>query len=195
MVAYLTDDKCWIQWKRSEKLCELSGLEYLHNPCTQLDARLHPGDCTQKWDPYLMKKTLWPNFRQVIIAMLSGGAVGQFFEPAPRRGTKLKYASGARRRNSRVFAFPCILGPPTQPSSIFLRVWPSSVRRVSKSTLWLGSSLATSYLNNLMVAYLTDAGCWLQWKRNERLRELAGLEYIGNPCAQLDAQLHLGLDP
>ena len=46
-----------------------------------------------------------------------------------------------------------------------------------------------------MVAYLNDARCWLQWKRKERLCEFGGLEYLLNPCAQLDAQLHMGLDP
>ena len=46
-----------------------------------------------------------------------------------------------------------------------------------------------------MIAYLIDASCWLQWKSNERLCELGGLEYLLNPCARLDTQLHLGLDP
>ena len=31
-------------------------------------------------------------------------------------------------------------------------------------------------------------------KRRERLCELAGLEYLLNPCARLDARLHPGLD-
>ena len=46
-----------------------------------------------------------------------------------------------------------------------------------------------------MVAYLTDASCWIQWKRNERLCELGVSEYLLNPCTQLDVQLHPGLDP
>ena len=41
--------------------------------------------------------------------------------------------------------------------------------------------------DDLMVAYLNDARCWLQWKINERLCELGGLESILNPCARLDA--------
>ena len=40
-----------------------------------------------------------------------------------------------------------------------------------------------------MVAYLTDD------RMNRRLCELGGLEYLLNPCARLDTQLHLGLDP
>ena len=35
-----------------------------------------------------------------------------FRETAPRRGTKVKSASGAKRHNSRVFDFPCIFGTP-----------------------------------------------------------------------------------
>ena len=46
-----------------------------------------------------------------------------------------------------------------------------------------------------MVAYLTDARCWLQWERNERLCKLGGLEYLLNSCTRLDPRLHLGLDP
>ena len=31
------------------------------------------------------------------------------------------------------------------------------------------------YIYDLMVAYLTNARCYLQWKRNERLCEFGGL--------------------
>ena len=47
----------------------------------------------------------------------------------------------------------------------------------------------------LMVAYLTNTRFWLQWKRNERLCKLGGLEHTLNPYAQLDAILHPGMDP
>ena len=43
----------------------------------------------------------------------------QFREPAPRRGTKVKVASGAERCNSHVFAFPYILGPRLDPLPYF----------------------------------------------------------------------------
>ena len=43
--------------------------------------------------------------------MLSGGTVGWFSKPAPRRGTKVKSASGAKRHNFLIFSFPRILGP------------------------------------------------------------------------------------
>ena len=73
-----------------------------------------------------MTSTVWPNRRQGIITMLSGGAVGQYHEPAQiRLGTKVKDASGAERCNSRVFTFSRILGTlgtPTRPSYVFLRV-------------------------------------------------------------------------
>ena len=42
MVAYLTNARCCLQWKRNEKMCELGGLGYLLNPCARLDARLYP---------------------------------------------------------------------------------------------------------------------------------------------------------
>ena len=42
MVAYLTDARLATVTRR-ERLCELGGLEYLINPCAQLDTRLHPG--------------------------------------------------------------------------------------------------------------------------------------------------------
>ena len=49
--------------------------------------------------------------------------------------------------------------------------------------------------DNLAFAYLTDARCYLQCKSNESLCELGGLEYLLNPCAQMDSRLHPGLDP
>ena len=46
-----------------------------------------------------------------------------------------------------------------------------------------------------MDVYLTNARCWLQLKRNERLCELTGLESLLIPCARLDVRLHPGLEP
>ena len=46
-----------------------------------------------------------------------------------------------------------------------------------------------------MVTYLTNASCWLQLKRYDRLCELEGLEYLFIPYVQLDARLHPGLYP
>ena len=46
-----------------------------------------------------------------------------------------------------------------------------------------------------MVAYLTYAMFWIQWKRNERLCELGVLESLLNPCTRPDVRLHPGLDP
>ena len=119
--------------------------------------------------------------------MLSGGMTGQFFETALRRGAKVKVASCAEKLRSCIFVFPHILVPPNRPSSVFLRVSSSSVRGVPKLRLCLGSSLAMAELNDLMFAYLTDAGCWLQRKRDERLCDLAELESLLNPCTRLDA--------
>ena len=48
---------------------------------------------------------------------------------------------------------------------------------------------------DLMVAYLNDARCRLQLKRNERLYEFAGWESLFNPCTRLGVQLHPVLDP
>ena len=45
-----------------------------------------------------------------------------------------------------------------------------------------------------MVAYLTDDKLTTV-TRIERICEFGGLEYLLNPCARLDTQLHPGLEP
>ena len=82
-VAYLTDARFWLQWERNERICELGGLEYLLNPCSRLDAQLHPG----------LEPALGSNLDdeysvtqyQGIIIISSGGTVVRFHEPAPIR--------------------------------------------------------------------------------------------------------------
>ena len=55
-------------------------------------------------------------------------------------------------------------------------------------------SLATVYLHDLMVTYLTDARLATVNRREDYVR-WGGLESLLNPCARLDTRLHPGLDP
>ena len=75
MYAYLTDDRCWLQWKEKRGYVTWQGrnifLAPAHNwmnNCIQ--------DWNQKWYPVLMTIAVWPNCCQGIITMLSGGTVG-----------------------------------------------------------------------------------------------------------------------
>ena len=83
MVAYITDARFCLQKTSKRGYVSLQGKSILLTPmynwihdCIQ--------DCTRKWDPSLMMSTVWPNFRQGIISVLSGGKVGQLIEPDPR---------------------------------------------------------------------------------------------------------------
>ena len=54
-------------------------------------------DWTWEWDPALNTSAVWPNLRQGIIAVLSGGTVGRFRKliRAEEKGRKWKHLSGA----------------------------------------------------------------------------------------------------
>ena len=56
------------------------------------------------WDTATNTSALWLNRRQGIIAMLSGGTLGQFCEPirAEAKRKKWRHSSGAYRRYSHV---------------------------------------------------------------------------------------------
>ena len=56
-----------------------------------------------------------------------------------------------------------------------------------------GSAIAMDWLNDLMVSDLTNARL-ITVTRREILCELAGLEYLLNPCSRLDTRLNLVLD-
>ena len=144
MVAYITNARCWIQWKGEILYASWKGKNILLNPVHDW---MHDciRDWTRKWDPALMTSAVWPNSHQGIIYILSGGTMGIFCEPSQRQGTKVKAASGTKRRKSRVFTFSRILGnlgTPNQPSGVFFKG-----RGLPKSRLCLWSDLATDYLN------------------------------------------------
>ena len=62
---------------------------------------------TQKWDLALMISTVWPNRRQGIISVLSGGAEGQFHKP--NRGKKTKVEKPSLKPKVEVLSFPLSL--------------------------------------------------------------------------------------
>ena len=43
MFAYLTNARCWLKQKSNEELCDLTGLEYLHNQWSRMGEWMHLG--------------------------------------------------------------------------------------------------------------------------------------------------------
>ena len=121
--------------------------ESLLNPYARLDARLHPGldsEVGSSLDEEYSVTQLLPG-DYYYVKWWGGGPIP--LSNTKEEMTKVKDASGTKRRNSRVFTFTRILGTlktPTRPSYLFLRVWTSSVRGSPKSRLCLVSALATA---------------------------------------------------
>ena len=131
-------------------------------------------DWTREWDPALNTSTVWPNHRQGIIAMLSGGTVGRLCNPS--QGERMNVRTLMWRLLALLLCF--LVSPyfcfPEFPLFRVLTVWPSSVRGGPKIQAMPGSALVRSKLHNLMVTYLTDARMNIVTSR-ERLCELGAL--------------------
>ena len=125
-------------------------------------------DCIQDWtrklDPALMTSVVWPNLCQGIIAMWSGGKVGQFCEPSRAR-TKVESLEWRLKAVLPFFRlFPYFGGFQLNPLPVFddLTVF---CQRGTKNTGYACIISPTGYSNDLVVAYLTTPRCWLQWRR------------------------------
>ena len=94
----------------------------LFNPCTRLDARLHPGldpeVVSSLDDKYIANQSMPVDYYYA--KWWDGGLIPR--DSTKKARTKLKDTSGAESRNSRVFTFPRIpgtLGTPDRPYYVF----------------------------------------------------------------------------
>ena len=147
MVVYLTNARCWLQWKRNERICELGGLEYLLKPYARLDERMHtvldPEVGSSLDDKYSVTQSLPGDYYYV--KWWDGGTI-------PRARTKKARNKNERRNWRRKAQLLCFyhslyLGDSGNSDSaffVFRRVWPSSIRGFPKSRLCLCSALAVA---------------------------------------------------
>ena len=77
-------------------------------------------DWTWKWDLALMISTVWPNHRQVIIAVLGGGMVVQFRKSSRGEGQTKWKPRLAHKGDVPVFpTFPVFCGFQLYPLTVF----------------------------------------------------------------------------
>ena len=151
-------------------------------------------DWTQEWDPDLNMSTVWPNCRQGIIAMLSGGTLVRFSELSRGERTKVETLEWCLKALLPCFRLSPYFGFPSFPLFRVSTVWPSSIRGGAKIQAMHGSALSMAKIHNIIVAYPISYRLTIVTKR-ERMCELGGLESLLNTCVRLDTQLHLILEP
>ena len=96
--------------------------------------------------------------------MLSGGMAGQFSEPSQGKPTKMAKPWLAPKVSGLSFStFPVFGDRLSDHLPYFWRSGPHLPQGLPNMGYTWAQILLTVYFKDLMVAYLTDTRCWLQW--------------------------------
>ena len=134
----------------------------------------------RKWYPACNTSTVWPNHRQGVVYMLSGGMKGRFFEPSQSKKANWKWKTLSWHRKVQVsfFSFSRLFLARRSNCHPFC---PSLAIGTKNTGCAWDQILLLDWFYDLMFVYLTNTGFWLHWYEGKDMWVLGGKNHFLTP--------------